>query len=281
MSGITRAQSGQRYTAVGSATGLTRRADYIGGDVALPTDERGADHWFNTAAFKTAPTTALGNAGVGMILGPGLYIWDTSIRKEFAWGESKYRRIQFRADAFNVMNHVNFRSLQVTTSSSNFGTLTGSGPARNLQGELKDSVLRFLVGRAPGRPVAICETDPIWSRRAEAHPTRCFAKRTQFGRGGLSSTFLFAKQTQFVRRTEAHASGFFFAKQTQFVRRTEGHSTNSILRYRPNWVRAGPGRLKPTPRLPFCETDPIRPGTCRPRPAVSFLRNKPNFGLAG
>ena len=137
ISGITRAQSGQHYTPVGSATSITRRADYIGGDVTLPTDQRGANHWFNTAAFQTASSTALGNAGSGIIVGPGLYLWDASARKEFKLGET--RRLQFRADAFNFMNHVNFRSLQVTTSSSNFGTLTGSGPARNLQGGLRFS----------------------------------------------------------------------------------------------------------------------------------------------
>jgi hypothetical protein len=137
VSGITRAQSGQHYTPTGSSTGVTRRADYVGGEVTLSTDQRGADHWFNTAAFKTASGTALGTAGVGTIVGPGLYLWDFSARKDFRLGERGGRRLQFRADAFNVMNHVNFRSLQTTTSSSNFGTLTGSGPARNLQGGLR------------------------------------------------------------------------------------------------------------------------------------------------
>jgi hypothetical protein len=135
-SGITRAQSGQWFTAVGSATGITRRADYIGGVVALPSDQRNKDHWFNTAAFATESASALGTAGSGTILGPGLYLWDVSLRKEFHFKERG--RIQFRADSFNVMNHVNFRSLQTTTSTtSNFGSLTGSGPARNLQGGLR------------------------------------------------------------------------------------------------------------------------------------------------
>jgi len=136
ISGITRAQSGPYLTPSGSATGVTRRADYIGGTVELPSDERSANHWFNTAAFATASTTALGNAGVGIIQGPGLYLWDLSVRKEFRVHE--FGRIQFRADAFNLMNHVNFRSLQVTTSTANtFGTVTASGPARNLQGGIR------------------------------------------------------------------------------------------------------------------------------------------------
>ncbi len=136
LSGITRAQSGQYYTPVGNVTGITRRADYIGGTVALATDQRNANHWFNTAAFVNEPVGALGTAGSGTILGPGLYLWDVSMRKEFRIKERA--RVQFRADAFNAMNHVNFRSLQVTTSTaSTFGSLTGSGPARNLQGGLR------------------------------------------------------------------------------------------------------------------------------------------------
>jgi len=137
VSGITRAQSGQHYTPTGSSTGITRRADYLGGDVTLSTDVRGPNHWFNTAAFATAPTGAIGTAGSGIIVGPGLYLWDVSARKQFQIGEKHPVRLQFRADAFNAMNHVNFRSLQTTTSNSNFGTLTGSGPARNLQGGLR------------------------------------------------------------------------------------------------------------------------------------------------
>ena len=136
ISGITRAQTGPYSTVVGNVTGVTRRADYIGGDVNLPGDQRTKDRWFNTAAFASEPVGRLGNAGSNTILGPGLYLWDVSLRKEFHYGERA--RIQFRADSFNVMNHVNYRSLQVTvTTPSTFGSLTGSGPARNLQGGLR------------------------------------------------------------------------------------------------------------------------------------------------
>jgi hypothetical protein len=99
--------------------------------VVLSTDQRSADHWFNTAAFKSAPTAALGTAGVGTIVGPGLYLWDVALRKVFAIHESW--NLRFTADSFNVMNHANFRSLSVTTSSADFGALDGSGPARNIQ----------------------------------------------------------------------------------------------------------------------------------------------------
>ena len=136
LSGITRVQTGGYLTPSGSATGVTRRADYVGGEVELPGDQRTPNRWFNTAAFATASNSALGNAGAGTIQGPGLYVWDVSVRKEVRLGER--RRLQFRADSFNIMNHVNFRSLQTSTSSpTTIGSLTGSGPARNLQGGLR------------------------------------------------------------------------------------------------------------------------------------------------
>src|SRR5262249_12939703 len=83
LSGITRAQSGPPLTPTASATGQTRRANYIGGDVNLPTDQRGPNNWFNKAAFAAPAADQLGNAGVGIIPGPGLYLWDVSVRKEF------------------------------------------------------------------------------------------------------------------------------------------------------------------------------------------------------
>src|SRR5258706_1064852 len=131
LSGITRAQSGPYLTATGSTAIGTRRSDYLGGDVILPTDQRTADHWFNTAAFQTAPAGRLGTAGVGNILGPGLYLWDLSLRKQFPLTERFV--LGFQAESFNLMNHVNLTGLNVTTSSTAFGTTSGSTPARNVQ----------------------------------------------------------------------------------------------------------------------------------------------------
>jgi hypothetical protein len=135
VSGVTRAQSGPALTPQGSATGVTRRADYVGGEISLPTGERGPDHWFNTAAFKTPSNITLGTAGPGVVVGPGLYLWDVTLRKVFNLHEGWTMR--FEAQAFNLMNHANFRSLSVTSSSADYGSVTGSGPARNIQAGIK------------------------------------------------------------------------------------------------------------------------------------------------
>jgi hypothetical protein len=138
LSGITRFQSGALITPTGSSVlPGTRRSSYLGGPVALPSDQRGPDHWFNTGAFANAPATALGNAGVGIIEGPGWENWDVSLRKNFRVREGW--NLGFTADAFNVLNHVNFDDPNVTTSSTSIGTISTSQPARNIQFGLRFS----------------------------------------------------------------------------------------------------------------------------------------------
>jgi hypothetical protein len=137
ISGVTRLQSGQHLTATASATGVTRRADYVGGTVSLPSDERNPDRWFNTAAFATPSSSTLGTAGVGTVIGPGLYVWDVTLRKVFPLNREKNWNMRFEANAFNLMNHPNFRSLNVTTTSQDYGSFTGCGPARQVQAGVK------------------------------------------------------------------------------------------------------------------------------------------------
>jgi len=62
---------------------------------------------FNTCAF--ADNTILGtfgNAGRNIIEGPGYTEWDTSLVKQFPITEQK--RLEFRAEFFNILNHVNY-----------------------------------------------------------------------------------------------------------------------------------------------------------------------------
>jgi hypothetical protein len=132
VSGITRIQTGQYLTPTGSSNiPGTRRASYLGLPVALPSDRRGADLWFNTKAFANPPAAALGNAGVGVIEGPGWDVWNLSLRKVFQIHEQW--RLQFTADAFNAFNHVNFDNPNVSTTSGSFGAITSSQPARQIQ----------------------------------------------------------------------------------------------------------------------------------------------------
>jgi len=63
---------------------------------------------FNTCAFtdSTVQPGTYGNAGRNIVLGPGYTTWDTSLLKEFPVHEQMH--LEFRAEFFNVLNHVNY-----------------------------------------------------------------------------------------------------------------------------------------------------------------------------
>jgi len=160
ISGITRFQSGAPFTPVANTSIGNRRADYIGGPVLLST--RGSAcplevnatvapkciTWVNQAAFAPAPNDRRGNAAVGMITGPPLKTWDFSMRKQIAINERFKLRLQL--DMFNAFNRANFRSPDTSfgtllaaggpvsgPSNRVFGTISSTGPARNVQLGLK------------------------------------------------------------------------------------------------------------------------------------------------
>jgi hypothetical protein len=147
LSGITRVQTGQPLTVRGTTSIGNRRGDYLGGVVSLPSVLKGPDSWFNTNAFFIAPDERTGTSGVGIVEGPGRYLWDLSMRKKFAIREGM--RLQLQADFFNAFNQTNFNNPGTTLGSvttingvqtySNraFGTVTGAAPGRNVQLGLK------------------------------------------------------------------------------------------------------------------------------------------------
>ena len=75
--------------------------------------------WFNTSAFAAPAPGYFGNAGNGIITGPGLINFDVALFKDFLITER--HRLQFRAEMFNVLNHTNFRSVDTTFGSGTFG----------------------------------------------------------------------------------------------------------------------------------------------------------------
>jgi hypothetical protein len=96
--------------------------------------------WFNTACFKPVPEGQVrpGNAGRGVLRGPGFENWDATLSKTFSLKE-KYN-FQFRAETFNLLNHPNpngFGSTNIT--STLFGTITSFRAARRLQLAMKFS----------------------------------------------------------------------------------------------------------------------------------------------
>jgi carboxypeptidase family protein len=128
LSGITRWQTGQMLTPSGNSSIGGRRADATGQEIDGP---RTLEEWFNTEAFVNPPNTRRGTAGVGVIEGPGRYLWDLSLRKRFALTEKV--GLQFQGDFFNAWNTVNLNNPNVDANSADFGRINGSAPGRNIQ----------------------------------------------------------------------------------------------------------------------------------------------------
>ena len=137
ISGVTRLQSGPYLTVTGTANSVfgNRRADCLSSEPLFEDGERGPNNWARRDAFAIAPDTRRGTCGVGTLLGPGAQTWDFSVRRNF--GLTERFKLRFQADIFNAFNRANFRDLESNLSSAAFGTISTSGPPRNIQFGLK------------------------------------------------------------------------------------------------------------------------------------------------
>lgn len=94
--------------------------------------------FFNTAAFiptNDVPRGLYGNAGRGLISGPAMSNTDLSVLKDFMLREPI--RVQFRAEAFNAFNQVNFGNPSTSVNSSAFGAIRDASDGRVIQLALK------------------------------------------------------------------------------------------------------------------------------------------------
>ncbi len=97
------------------------------------------DNWFNPATFATPAPGTRGNLGRNVGRGPGWYEIDTALQKAFALTERF--RLEFRAEAFNLLNHPAYASPASNVSSGSFGLITnvlntgavGTGTPRRIQ----------------------------------------------------------------------------------------------------------------------------------------------------
>jgi hypothetical protein len=94
--------------------------------------------WLNAAAFDAqTPYTqhVYGNLGYNALFGPGGFTWDTALHKSFRTFENQ--TLTFRAEAFNVLNHVVFNNPVNTVTSPQFGLITSGSSGRAIQLALK------------------------------------------------------------------------------------------------------------------------------------------------
>jgi hypothetical protein len=136
---------------INKSSGFPRTA-YTGSDVSLtgggqdrPNLVPGQDpnagprtvlQWFNTAAFVPNAAGTWGNVGRNTLVGPGIFRVDASIIRNFRMTSSK--SLQFRLEAFNVLNNPIWGDPSTTLNSSTYGQITSTRtPMREVQLGLK------------------------------------------------------------------------------------------------------------------------------------------------
>jgi hypothetical protein len=143
ISGIAQIRSGDALV-VTQPSGMPRsRPDVVSG-VDLVIDDwkdtcTGAGcTYLNTAGFAKVPvvsrtnaTTRPGNYMWDMARGPGTFNMHTTFAKSFSVGGE--RRLQLRADMFNVLNGKNYNNPVTNMNSADFGRITGASGARTFQ----------------------------------------------------------------------------------------------------------------------------------------------------
>ena len=139
LSGGITAETGTPLTAryQGAGAGLAQtggvgseRADATGEPVSSGTG------FFNTLAF-TKPTGEFGNAGRNTIPGPNLVSVNAAFGRSFQFGDTR-RRLEFRAEANNVLNQVSYTNIGTVVGAVNYGLPTAASGMRTM-----DIVMRF------------------------------------------------------------------------------------------------------------------------------------------
>jgi hypothetical protein len=88
--------------------------------------------WLDPSAYAQPALHTLGNAGVGIVRGPGMSRFDLSISKQFHITEAKY--FELRGEAFNLFNTPIFQSpASQTITSTLFGQIRASVGERNME----------------------------------------------------------------------------------------------------------------------------------------------------
>ncbi len=151
ISGITQFQSGYPFTpgfSTTDAVDLTGSNEgariTVLGDPRLPKSERTFFRNFKTEMFARTAVRDFGNAGIGLLRGPGINNWDIAVSKRIpVAGEQRY--FQFRAEFYNAWNHTQFAGIDSSARfnpqgqqiNANFGAYNSARDSRRIQLSLR------------------------------------------------------------------------------------------------------------------------------------------------
>jgi carboxypeptidase family protein/TonB-dependent receptor-like protein len=148
-SAINTATSGQPFNLIYTPTTalvlspLLNQRPNVTGNPVTPEGKRiktatSVSNYLNTSnvSVPTDVTQPYGNAGRNSLRGYPFYQLDTALHKSFElWNEGS--QLDFRAEAFNALNQVNYQAPDSNRTDSAFGSITQFAPPRQLQLALK------------------------------------------------------------------------------------------------------------------------------------------------
>ena len=108
----------------------TLRANYNGEPIAV--SDPTATLFFNTAAFSIPAPGTFGNAGRNIIIGPGTSNLNLGLTRNINFGQAN-RGLSIQILASNLLNDVQFASVDTNFNSPTFGYVTGVRAMRRLQ----------------------------------------------------------------------------------------------------------------------------------------------------
>jgi hypothetical protein len=124
----------QNVLSTGTGNRPNRTCD---GSLSSPT----IDKWIDASCFTppTDTTATYGNAGRGILRGPGSVNFDMSLIKNTRFG---HVNTEFRIEAFNIFNHPQFANPNTTLGNAAFGTISAmlSSPSCSLCGTTERNV---------------------------------------------------------------------------------------------------------------------------------------------
>ena len=118
-------------TSLGTGFG-NDRANQVLANPYLP--NKGVNGWLNPAAFARPADGVWGNASLN-IQGPGFITLNMGLTRKFRVSERQ--SVEFRAEAFNMPNHLNPNNPVFALNSRDFGKILMAGDPRIMQFALK------------------------------------------------------------------------------------------------------------------------------------------------
>jgi hypothetical protein len=129
-------QSGSPFTArvIGVASDVLRgtngslRADYTGAPIQLSNPT--VDEFFNAAAFTIPASGQFGDAARNTIIGPGARQLNGTLTRDLRIGSN--RSVTLQINALNLLNTVQWSSIDTNLNSPTFGEVLSARPMRTV-----------------------------------------------------------------------------------------------------------------------------------------------------